>query len=86
LSSFVYQLPGQEPTPYAFAVDKEGAVWYSSDMTDVIGRLDPSTGKVVEYPYAHFEATMREFNCDSQGRVWFASPANNKVGYFYLAK
>lgn len=22
---------------------------------------------------------------ESQGRMWFATPANNKVGYFYLA-
>jgi hypothetical protein len=29
---------------------------------------------------------MREFYLDAQGRMWFGTPANNKVGYFYLAK
>jgi len=24
-------------------------------------------------------------NVDPDGRVWYTSPANNKVGYFYLA-
>jgi hypothetical protein len=28
---------------------------------------------------------MREFYLDAQGRMWFGTPANNKVGYFYLA-
>jgi hypothetical protein len=28
---------------------------------------------------------MREFFTDSAGRMWFGSPANNKIGYFYLA-
>jgi hypothetical protein len=28
---------------------------------DVIGRLDPGTGKVTEYPYPHAENTMRNF-------------------------
>jgi hypothetical protein len=28
---------------------------------------------------------MREFFADSEGRMWFGSPANNKIGYFYLA-
>ena len=28
---------------------------------------------------------MREFLPDAQGRMWWASPANNKVGYFYMA-
>jgi len=51
---------------------------------DVIGRLDPASGKVLEYPFPQSENTMREFFPDSQGRMWFATPANNKVGYFYL--
>jgi hypothetical protein len=29
---------------------------------------------------------MREFYLDDQGRMWFGTPANNKVGYFYLAQ
>ena len=32
------------------------------------------------------ENTMREFYYDSQGRMWWTSPANNKVGYFYLTE
>jgi virginiamycin B lyase len=81
-----YLLPGPEATPYALGIDpKTRTVWYSSEHMDVIGNLDPKTGHVTEYPYPHSENTMREFFTDSQGRMWFASPANNKVGYFYLA-
>ena len=29
---------------------------------------------------------MREFYLDDQGRMWFGTPANNKVGYFYITK
>jgi streptogramin lyase len=50
----------------------------------VIGRLDPKTGKVTEYPFPHSENTIREFFRDSEGRMWYGSPSNNKVGYFYL--
>jgi streptogramin lyase len=53
---------------------------------DVVGRLDPDTDKVIEYPYPHAENSMRDFFMDRDGRMWFASPANDKVGYFYLAK
>ena len=28
----------------------------------------------------------REYFLDTQGHMWYATPANNKVGYFYLAK
>jgi streptogramin lyase len=52
---------------------------------DIIGRFDPKTGKVIEYPVPHSELAMREFFRDSQGRMWYGSAPNNKVGYFYLA-
>jgi len=80
-----FPLPGPEATPYALGIDSNHTIWYSSEHLDVIGNLDPKTGHVTEYPYPHSENTMREFFADAQGRMWFGSPANNKVGYFYLA-
>jgi streptogramin lyase len=66
-------------------MDQEKQIWYSSDDMDIVGRLDPSTGKVVEYPFPHSANAMREFLPDSRGRIWFGSPGNDRVGYFYLA-
>ena len=83
-SSTASLVPMRAP-PYALGVDRNGIVWYSSEHMDVIGALDPKTGRVTEYPYPHSENTMREFFTDREGRMWFGSPANNKVGYFYLA-
>jgi hypothetical protein len=34
----------------------------------------------------HAENTLREFVTDDKGRFWYGSPANDRVGYFYLAK
>ena len=48
----VFRLPGPMPTPYGVAIDHDDNVWYASMYTDVIGRLDPKTGKVTEYPVA----------------------------------
>jgi virginiamycin B lyase len=80
-----YSLRGPDATPYALGIDRQHYVWYSSEELDIVGRLDPKTGNVVEFPFPHSENTMREFLPDAQGRMWWASPANNKVGYFYLA-
>jgi virginiamycin B lyase len=80
-----YPLPGAKPTPYAMNLDREHHVWFSSESMDYIGRLDPKTGNVIEYPFDHPENTMREFFLDDHGRMWYGTPANNKVGYFYLA-
>ena len=80
-----FTLPGPEATPYALEIAANHTLWYSSEHLDVIGNLDPKSGRVTEYPFPQAENTMREFYLDAQGRMWFGSPANNKVGYFYLA-
>jgi virginiamycin B lyase len=80
-----FTLPGPEATPYALEIATNHTLWYSSEHLDVIGNLDPKSGHVTEYPFPQAENTMREFYLDAQGRMWFGSPANNKVGYFYLA-
>lgn len=59
-------------------------IWYDSFEQDVLGRLNPNTGDVTEFPFPHSEISIREFFMDSQGRPWFGSSSNNKVGYFYF--
>ncbi len=81
-----YTLPGPEATPYALGIAHDHMIWFSSEYMDYIGRLDPATGTVTKYPTPQSENTMREFYPDDQGRMWFGTPANNKVGYFYLTK
>jgi streptogramin lyase len=81
-----FPLPGPSPTPYALGIDKEHFIWYASTEQDTLNRLDPHTGEVIEYPFPHSEAMMRELFLDSQGRMWFATPTNNRVGYFYLTE
>jgi len=51
---------------------------------DLLGRFDPRTRKVIEYPFPHPEPAIREFFRDAQGRMWYGTSPNNKVGYFYL--
>ncbi len=80
-----WTLPGPEATPYGFGIDGDKNVWYSSFSMDTVGRLDPRTGQVTEYPFVHSENTIREFFTDAKGRIWYGTPANNKVGYFYVA-
>ena len=60
-----------------------GAVAQEGDAADA--GVD-ATGDVVEFPLPRSENTMREFFGDEKGRLWFGSPANDRVGYFYLAK
>ncbi len=41
-------------------IDHNDDIWYASMYTDVIGKLDPKTGKVTEYPFALMASAVRE--------------------------
>ena len=45
-----YDLPRKYAVPHDGLPDSEGSVWYSDHGQPYLGRLDPQTGKVVEYP------------------------------------
>src|SRR5207244_10125584 len=44
-----YDLPRPDASPHDEAFDEQGNVWYSDFNSQFIGKLDPKTGKVVEY-------------------------------------
>ena len=46
-----YDLPREEIAPHDAIVGKDGAVWFSSFGEQKLGRLDPKTGNVTEFPY-----------------------------------
>jgi streptogramin lyase len=45
-----YDLPRETISPHDVVVDSDGIVWFSSFGEQNLGRLDPKTGKVTEYP------------------------------------
>ena len=46
-----YDLPREEMAPHDVIVDRDGIVWFGNFGEQKLGRLDPKTGKVAEYPY-----------------------------------
>jgi len=79
-----FKLPGPMPTPYGMGVDHNDDVWYTSMYTDVTGRLQPKTGKVIEYPSPYGERGTRDLYEDSEGRIWYGAQPYMKAGYFRL--
>ncbi len=45
-----YDLPARTRQPHDVIVDSQGLVWYASFGEQILGRMDPKTGKVTEYP------------------------------------
>jgi virginiamycin B lyase len=64
----------KEPGAYGLTVSGDGAVWWAEDNIDMMGRIDPVTGKVEEYkiPYEGGHAFPRRMGADANGDVWVA--------------
>jgi streptogramin lyase len=46
----VHELPEGSRQPAHLALDRDGRIWYTAFWGNRIGRLDPETGAVIEYP------------------------------------
>jgi streptogramin lyase len=72
-----YDLPREEISPHDVIVDKDGMVWFSSFGQQNLGRLDPKTGKVTEFPYPlHRENAPTGslgLRADHDGNLWLGN-------------
>jgi len=69
-----YDLPRPEALPHDAMVDPQGMVWYSDFGSQFLGKLDPKTGKIVEYPVPVMEAKepkgALDLEMDRDGNIW----------------
>jgi virginiamycin B lyase len=57
------------PGGYGIDVAGDGAVWFAEREANKIGRLDPATGKIVEYPTPGKDIPRR-MGSDWEGNIW----------------
>jgi virginiamycin B lyase len=72
-----YDLPREEIAPHDVIVGHDGNVWFSSFGEQNLGRLDPKTGKVTEFPYPKhredFPTGSLGLRADSAGNLWLGN-------------
>ena len=72
-----YDLPRETISPHDVIVDSEGIAWYSSFGEQNLGRLDPKTGKVTEFPIdVHkpgFPTGLLGLRSDKDGNLWLGN-------------
>ncbi len=72
-----YDLPRETISPHDVVVDKDGIAWYSSFGEQNLGRLDPKTGKVTEFPIVEhkpgFPTGGLGLRIDRGGDLWLGN-------------
>jgi streptogramin lyase len=72
-----YDLPREEMAPHDVIVDKNGIVWFGNFGEQKLGRLDPATGKITEYPYPMHRDNAPTgslgLRADASGNLWLGN-------------
>ena len=72
-----YDLPRETIEPHDVIVDADGIAWFSNFGEQTLGRLDPKTGKVTEFPIVEhkpgFPTGALGLRSDRDGNLWLGN-------------
>jgi virginiamycin B lyase len=74
-----YQLPSNGH-PLTIAAGSDGALWFTESPGNRIGRIDPATGVISEFPVPTFQSAPWEITGGPDGNLWFTELLGNKIG------
>jgi virginiamycin B lyase len=70
--------PGSRPHDPMAA--RDGSIWYTGQLANVLGRLDPKTGQFKEYPAKTPHTAPHGLAEDKDGNVWFTGNNAGLIG------
>ena len=69
-----WTVPTKGAHPHDPAVGADGALWFTEQMVNKLGRLDPKTGEFKEYPLATDKNSgPHGLVADKEGNIWFTA-------------
>jgi virginiamycin B lyase len=79
-----YDMGRRTTEPHDILVDKDGNVWYSDFGEMFIGKFDPKTLKLTEYPIKTFKPNaptgLLSIEFDHTGKIWFDTMYQGSLG------
>src|SRR5947199_164980 len=76
----VWPVPTPGSRPHDPLATKDGAIWYSGQMANVLGRLDPKTGQFKEYPLKTAHSGPHGLVEDKDGNIWYTGNTGALIG------
>jgi len=75
-----FDVPTPHSGPHDPAVAPDGSLWYTGQMANKLGRLDPKTGEIKEYSLRTDGSGPHGLVADPQGNIWFTAAFKGYVG------
>jgi virginiamycin B lyase len=76
----VWTVPTAGSRPHDPLATRDGAIWYSGQMANVLGRLDPQSGQFKEYPLTTPHSGPHGLVEDKAGNIWYTGNTGQLVG------
>ncbi len=75
-----WRVPTAGSRPHDPLATADGALWYTGQMTNVLGRLDPKTGRFKEYPLKTPHSGPHGLVEDRDGHIWYTGNHAGLIG------
>jgi len=75
-----WQVPTPGSRPHDPLAARDGALWYTGQMANVLGRLDPRTGRFKEYALKTPHSGPHGLVEDTEGNIWYTGNTGALVG------
>lgn len=75
-----WQVPTPGSRPHDPLATRDGALWYSGQMANVLGRLDPKTGSFKEYALKKAHSGPHGLVEDNAGNIWYTGNTGALIG------
>jgi len=66
-----WQVPTPGSRPHDPLATRDGSLWYTGQMTNMLGRVDPKTGNTKEYPLKTPHSGPHGLDEDKAGNIWY---------------
>lgn len=75
-----WPLPKAGSRPHDPMAAHDGSIWYTGQLANELGRLDPKTGQFKEYPLKRAQTAPHGLAEDKDGNVWFTGNFAGLIG------
>jgi virginiamycin B lyase len=75
-----WDVPTKGAHPHDPAVGADGALWFTEQLQNKLGRVDPKTGVFKEYSLKIGDSGPHGLVADSKGNIWFTGNGKSYIG------
>src|SRR6202043_789411 len=72
--------PSPRPFPHDPAAARDGSAWYTAQLSNAVGRLDPTTGQFREFSLPTPNSGPHGLLEDPDGNIWYTANAAGLIG------